>query len=116
MFNSSTLPPQTVEVLFKLVPFVSDFYLAGGTALSMYYAHRLREDLGFFTQTELDLLTIRSELIVSGIDLANTDISSGTFRCVIDNVRVSFMEHRYDLLESFSSFLGVNVSSVVDIS
>ena len=116
MFDSSTLPPQTVEVLVKLVPFVSDFYLAGGTALSMYYEHRVSEDLDFFTQTELDLLTIRSQLIASGIDLANTDISSGTLYCLIDDVRVSFMEYRYNLLESFSSFLGVNVASVVDIA
>ena len=116
MFDSSTLPSQTVEVLVKLVPFVSDFYLAGGTALSMYYEHRISKDLDFFTQTELDLLTIRSELIASGIDLANTDISSGTLHCLIDDVRVSFMEYRYNLLESFSSFLGVNVASVVDIA
>lgn len=116
MFDSSALPPQTLGVLAKLVPFVGDFYLSGGTALSMYYEHRVSEDLNFFTQKEFDLLTLRSELIASGIDLADTDISSGTLHCLIDGVRVSFMEYRYNLLESFSSFLGVNVASVIDIA
>jgi hypothetical protein len=46
--------PTTLELLKSLmkIPSLSDFYLGGGTALSLHLGHRLSIDLDFFIQTD----------------------------------------------------------------
>ena len=46
------------------MPFISDFYLAGGTALALHYGHRESVDFDFFTPSTFnpdDLLNQLSE-------------------------------------------------------
>lgn len=51
---------QTALSLFKKSPLVKKYYLAGGTALTEFYLrHRKSEDLDFFTQDELDLVSLQ---------------------------------------------------------
>src|SRR6056297_3214742 len=50
--NSGCLLPGTEQVLKDLIAeagFLSDYVLVGGSALSIKLAHRLSEDLDFFT-------------------------------------------------------------------
>lgn len=47
MLQYSTVESHTLDVLKELMqmPEMNDFYLAGGTALALYYGHRLSEDI-----------------------------------------------------------------------
>ncbi len=116
MFDASALPPQTLEVLTKLVPFVSDYYLAGGTAIAIFYGHRISEDMDFFSPERVNALEISSELRHSGFKLEDISIAPGTLHCLINGVRTSFMEYGHNLLQDLQSFMGIKVASVVDIA
>lgn len=51
MLQYSTIVPHTLDVLKKLmqIPELTDFYLVGGTALSLYFCHRLSIDIDLFS-------------------------------------------------------------------
>jgi len=54
--NLKILPSKTKNLLEALSKksFIKNFYLAGGTALSLQLGHRLSFDLDFFTPEEFD--------------------------------------------------------------
>lgn len=75
------------------------FYLAGGTALALWYGHRLSEDFDWFA-TQLDEPeALRTEIETSGLALENARTERGTVIGWIDGVKVSLFEYRYPLLE-----------------
>jgi len=45
-----TLTPATLQVFHQVthLPFITDFYLAGGTGLSLHLGHRFSADLDLF--------------------------------------------------------------------
>ncbi len=60
MLQYSTVEPGTLEILKKLMalPAIDNFYLAGGTALALYYGHRLSVDIDLFSTTDFNTDTI----------------------------------------------------------
>ena len=113
MFEKA-IAKQTKQVLLKLtkVDLVkSRFYLAGGTALALQIGHRLSVDLGWFTPDfpkMESLIRELGEIKVIGQDKNSLD-------CVIDGVKVSFLEYKYKLLEDFSVYETAKLASVKDI-
>ena len=54
MFTTGISPAtQTVLAVLTKVDFVRNYYLAGGTAVAMYYGHRVSYDLDFFSPNPL---------------------------------------------------------------
>jgi hypothetical protein len=81
------------------------FYLAGGTALSLYLKHRRSVDLDWFTQGRLeDPMALAQKLRDSGISFSTTETAPGTLHGTIQGVRVSFFEHRYALLQPLNDW------------
>ena len=111
-----TLYPKTKQVLIKLVKqgLVTDFYLAGGTGLSLQLGHRKSIDLDFFT----DNFPKRDLLLASLKKLKPKIIheARGTLDLSIEGVMVSFLEYRYPLISDLTDFEGVKMASVVDIA
>jgi hypothetical protein len=56
MLGTGGLSSQTLKLLNTLESKLPDFYLAEGTALAMYYEHRVSYDLDFFTKCNLIIL------------------------------------------------------------
>ncbi len=56
MLQYSTIEPNALDVLKGLmqIPALNDFYLVGGTALALYYGHRLSVDIDLFSTTEFN--------------------------------------------------------------
>ena len=54
MLHYSTVEPGTLDLLRKLMalPELNNFYLVGGTALALYYGHRLSVDLDLFSTSD----------------------------------------------------------------
>ena len=54
MLQYKSLIPATLELLRKISSYntIQNFYLVGGTALSLYLGHRISDDLDFFTSTD----------------------------------------------------------------
>jgi len=114
------IPEPQQQLLGQLGPAMKNqgFYLAGGTALALYFQHRLSVDLDWFTSSPMgDVLSFARKL-QDVVDLTVTEIGSGTLHAIANQVRLSFLEYRYPLLEaiSFDDRYACPVASLDDIS
>jgi hypothetical protein len=76
------------------------FYLAGGTALSIYLEHRRSVDLDWFTAATIpDPLILAQRLREAGLNFETGQTAPGTLHGRIGNVQASFIEFRYPLLQ-----------------
>jgi hypothetical protein len=97
-FYPQTLPPKTAklweELKIKKPDFLSEFYLSGGTALSLQLGHRESEDLDFFTQTDFETLTIQEEL-----ERVSKISSLETFKNTFDDAEMEPMPRMHQQIE-----------------
>ena len=56
IFHLEGLQSKQIETLKQMSPFMQErgFYLAGGTALSVYFGHRFSVDLDWFTSNPIE--------------------------------------------------------------
>lgn len=118
-FFINTLPQKTRELLTLLQNenpnWLDDFYLTGGTALSLFLGHRESEDLDWFNPSNFDPVKLQSKLEVLG-KLENTEIGEGTLNTNFQNVKLQFLEYPYPLLEPTIDWQNIKLSSLIDIS
>lgn len=77
-----------------------EFYLAGGTALTIYFAHRISVDLDWFTPRPFaDGLILAQSLRNSNVNINIEQVSPGTLHGSIQGVRVTFLQYQYPLLK-----------------
>jgi predicted nucleotidyltransferase component of viral defense system len=101
-----------------------DFYLAGGTALTIKYNHRFSEDFDFFSYPDrvLDFFTLKNRVDSLNINLEWKMLTKNTmifFICVDNNcVKFSFFEYRYPLIDKtdFNEKLKIHLASDKDIA
>lgn len=125
----NNIPIAQKEILKILIGKIDDFYLAGGTSLSLFYFnHRQSDDLDFFTK-EFDVA--RVERIVDhlrqttkkNITLIGENLSKQTAKILVYNIeldkdeflKVDFVEDVLPLIKGPQLFDGVNVLSIEDI-
>jgi len=118
-FYPETLPTKTAILLAELrsrkLEFLNQFYLSGGTALSLQLGHRESEDLDFFSETDFETLIIEQELEKVG-KLESRETFKNTLNCVLRGVKLQFLGYPYPLLEPFVGFEELRLSSVIDIA
>ena len=117
------------EALNALSGRINDFYLAGGTALSLFYfQHRLSVDLDFFTKS-FDYQEIKetvrylSEALNKKIDLVGSNFGRKTAQMAVYNIRftardalkIDFVEDTVDLLKKTRVVDGIRILSLEDI-
>lgn len=111
------LDRQTLEVLHKLsqAQFVQSYYMAGGTALTLYLQHRISYDLDFFSPQATPPNTIKSQLDNLGeLTIFQNDLD--TFYGSLESIKLSFFTYQYPLLKKPSDFHGVCIASLEDIA
>ena len=95
MLHIKTVEPRTFSLLKKLmeIPELKDFYLVGGTALSLMYGHRISEDLDLFSTAKFDNLAISDSLVANFKEKLDIRTSShfGIF-CYIDDIKVGLIK------------------------
>ncbi len=113
-----TLHTKTKSLLKKIGDFTSkkNYYLAGGTALALQLGHRISVDLDFFSQEPIDTGKLKQELNDFGFKYKVNSESKGTLELLIDEVKVSFMEYQYPMLNEFEIFGKYKLASVMDIA
>ncbi len=115
--HSEALNKATHAAFDKLqrTSFLKKFYLAGGTALALYYGHRESVDLDFFCAKPFRTESLIAALSKVGVfKLVNEE--ANTVDGVLDGVKVSFFTYPYKLLRKTKSYQGVAVASVADIA
>lgn len=102
---------------------LEDFYLVGGTALSLYLGHRESIDFDFFTKTNFRNHYITSfRKISENTELSDSEISwqilvnnNSALEFILNDVKIFLWENHYPLVGEINSFRGLNVASLVDI-
>ncbi|QID32577.1 nucleotidyl transferase AbiEii/AbiGii toxin family protein [Pampinifervens florentissimum] len=107
---------KTLEKIVSL-SLTEGFYLAGGTALTIRYAHRLSEDFDFFTfpSHNFNANVLLEKLRNTTAEIVS--ISDGTLIFFVEGVKFSFFNYPYPLLEEPELWkdLGVYIAKDRDI-
>ncbi len=101
IFHPDALSKELQAVLRLMSPFMLErgMYLAGGTALAVFFGHRVSVDLDWFTENPLyDPLIFAQEQKDSGIPLVVSQVDRGTLHGSVHGINVSVLEYRYPLL------------------
>lgn len=96
-------------------PWLSPFYLAGGTALALHLGHRFSLDLDLFTPEEFNPKDISQNLKTLGKLTIDRD-NQGTLLGYLNGVKVSFFHYPYPLVFPTKKYLGVRVADMRDIA
>lgn len=116
MLHKSTIYPATLGLLKTLMqlPALTDFNLAGGTALALQIGHRISVDLDFFGDADFESI----EILDSLRDIAQVSILSQSRAILILNlngVKTDIVRYRYPLLAPVKEIEGVRLVSTLDI-
>lgn len=117
MLRTETVTPATLELLKGLMEDkqLDEFFLAGGTALSLQIGHRISIDLDFFALEGFDGNTLSAHLEKrKGFTLDFLD--KNTLKGKIDGVIVDFITHAYPLVNEIKIIDGVRLTSLEDIA
>jgi hypothetical protein len=120
-FHLEGLTGEQIEVIRQIgLPMQQrGFYLASGTALSIYYGHRLSVDLNWFIPGPMgDALVLAEWICSAGLDFTTDQTGPGTLHGTILGVRVTFLEYRYPLSQPFTKWekLGISLVSLDDLA
>ncbi len=114
-----------LSLLSKNKPISKSFYLTGGTALAAYYLkHRYSEDLDFFSENEIDILSINVFLkeIRTTIGIKKIDFQQSFNRNLFflhtwkEVLKVEFTYFPFHQVESPDKKDGICVNSLTDIA
>ena len=118
MLQYGTVEPGTLEVLKKLLalPELDNFYLVGGTALALFYGHRLSVDLDLFSTTDF-----RAEILLPVLERNFSDFNYSKPNAVgifgfIGNIKVDFVRyHHHPAIGTPYAEDGIRLMSAHDI-
>ena len=98
-----------------------DVYLAGGTAIALYFGHRLSFDLDFFTPMNFDSLelsTTISKKLKSDFRVTKSKITANTLVINLNETGFSLFTYEYPLLNTLITMnnIPIPVASHLDLS
>ena len=117
MLYYQTVNNETLELLKRLLvfPAVTDFYLVGGTALSLQMGHRISVDLDFFTNEEFDSQKLLEKL-KENYSVKPVGISKNSLTAEIENIKVDFIRHNYPIVKPIQFIENIRMASKEDIA
>ncbi len=103
--HQEALTKNTKNVLDALnsAGIVKDFYLAGGTALALYFGHRFSVDLDWFAE-KFDYTPIFRRQLEKLGKLSIDSESKNTFNGALNGVKISFFKYPYPLISSKNQY------------
>jgi len=110
--------PENQLKLFSTIAgldWISDFYLAGGTALALQLGHRHSIDFDFFNTTSLNREMIKRNLGDLG-DMELYSEDKDTINAGIDGIRISFFTYGIPILSEFLEYKNISIASLLDIA
>lgn len=119
MLHYSTIESGTLEILNRLMslPELKEFQLVGGTALSLYYGHRLSIDLDLFNPIDFELEELAQNLSAHFPSFGYTIVPKVGVFGFIDDVKVDFVKHHhFELIAPAVVHDGIRLYNVADIA
>lgn len=94
---------------------MSDAYLAGGSALALYFGHRHSEDFDFFSPNSFNPAVLCANLKKIG-NFKESLVKGITLLGDFNRVKFSYFEYDYPLIAETSDYLGIRVADPKDIA
>ncbi len=120
MYFEKVLDKQRLRLLPCFGQLPDNFYLTGGTALSLQLGHRTSYDFDFFTPDSFDSAHLLEELtnsVFKGLGVKVVQKAENTLDVIIDGqVKASFLRYRYKLVYPLIKERHVNISDIRDIA
>lgn len=118
MLHVETVEPSTLELLSTLMnkPYLSTFYLAGGTALSLQIGHRKSIDLDLFTETDFDSDQLLANLLEDFQHIEVLTKTKGTLLTRIQGIKVDFLRFNYPSIRPVREERNVRLLTPEDIA
>jgi predicted nucleotidyltransferase component of viral defense system len=94
-----------------------NYFLVGGTALSLQLGHRVSDDIDLFTQSDInkdEILSFLSKKYGGKYQINN--VQNSILQISINNIKVDFVKHNYNLIEDIKKDEGINYLGKKDIS
>jgi hypothetical protein len=116
MIHGDTISPKMHEIGRVVYARLDrDYYLAGGTALSLRIGHRESIDLDYFIAKHIDTVQLKGTLseLFPGIIFTYEDVD--TLWCTFDGIKVSFISRLAPMLESVLDEGGFRIASLQDL-
>ncbi|TAG58017.1 MAG: hypothetical protein EAZ27_01880 [Cytophagales bacterium] len=119
MLQTQTVDPHAFSLLKQLmdIPELQDFYLVGGTALSLLYGHRISEDLDMFCTSPFNntlIVNTLESIYQQKFKYRITNPSFGIFG-YIDNVKVDMIRFPHPLIKPTIEIEGIRLFAPEDI-
>lgn len=117
MLQTQTVYPETLGILKALMqePLLNDFYLVGGTALSLQIGHRISVDIDLFTNEPFDSIMLSAKLKQKYNFKEN--LNRGYFlQGEIDGVKVDVLKYPYKPLNPTIEIENVRMVVLADIA
>ncbi|MCD4706630.1 MAG: nucleotidyl transferase AbiEii/AbiGii toxin family protein [Candidatus Sabulitectum sp.] len=123
MLQYRTIYPTTLEFLkeLMLLPYLQDFFLAGGTALALQIGHRISVDIDMFTLDDFDTETLISKLnkqfaLINITEKQNAlSFDMACYGRENDTVEVDLITYSYPLIKPILTIDKIRLLSVEDI-
>lgn len=117
MLYYETISPSTLELLKSIqsIPALQDTYLVGGTSLALQMGHRKSIDLDIFGSIQTPVSEIRQVLAVEHTVQVLKE-SRNINICLVDGVKVDFVNYSYSLLKPMVVQDNLRLASVEDIA
>ena len=116
MLHTETVEAGTLDLIKRLMADAElhDFFMVGGTALSLLIGHRISIDIDLFTEKDFDASALRRYLEQYHRMTDAKTIGNGIFG-FIDNVKIDIIAHKYPLIKPLQIIDGIRMSSLEDI-
>jgi hypothetical protein len=116
MLHKETVEAGTLDLIKLLIADsrLADFFMVGGTALSLQIGHRISIDIDLFTQKDFDSEGLK-KYMEDTYDIINAKaIKNGLFG-FINDIKVDLIAHQYPLVQPLQEIEGVRMVSLQDI-
>lgn len=116
-FSLDNVLPNVRKPLEKLIgrAFIKKFYLAGGTAVALFFNHRRSDDLDFFSAESFKETALIKNLKEVG-NFQNLKSEEDTLIGRLDGIKISFFTLPYALLEKPLKYKNLFVADPIDLA
>jgi len=117
MLQKNAVEPSTLELLIALQNEreLKNFHLAGGTSLALQIGHRKSIDLDFFSIYDFETSNLQ-EFLENKYHFKTDYISINTLKGNIQNIKIDFISHKYQLVNPIIETENTRLYSIEDIA
>lgn len=116
MLHKETVDAGTLDLIKRLTgdTELKDFFLVGGTALSLQIGHRISIDIDLFSEKEFDTSRLKKYLEDNYQLSDSKSIKNGVFG-FINDIKIDILTHAYPQFRPLEIIEGIRMSSLEDI-